>query len=366
MNRVKVDLEERSYPIMVGDGLLQQTGDLFNRLGFSRPPVVISNPRVLRLHGRPLLQSLERRFGPISVIRIRDGERFKNQVSLQHVYDELFRAGADRKSWLIALGGGVVGDLAGFAAATFMRGIPYVNVPTTLLAQVDSSIGGKVGINVRQGKNLIGVFHQPSAVVTDTAVLSTLPSRELASGLFEVVKCAAIRSETLLRYLERRLPEIQSCQPHALEYVVLESCRIKAEVVSRDEREGKHRMILNYGHTVGHALEAATHYRKFTHGEAVAWGMLAALQFGNELGMLGSDQGDRLARLIRRVEELPALSGISFQALWRALSHDKKFGSARIRMILLPRLGSSRICDDIDRAQLKRFLKNFLANQGKN
>ena len=296
----------------------------------------------------------------ISVIRIRDGERFKNQVSLQQVYDELFRARADRKSWLIAFGGGVVGDLAGFAAATFMRGIPYVNVPTTLLAQVDSSIGGKVGINVRQGKNLIGVFHQPSAVVTDTAVLSTLPSRELASGLFEVVKCAAIRSEKLLRYLERRLPEIQLCQPHALEYVVLESCRIKAEVVSRDEREGKHRMILNYGHTVGHALEAATHYRKFTHGEAVAWGMLAALQFGNELGMLGSDQGDRLARLIRRVEELPALSGISFQALWRSLSHDKKFGSARIRMILLPRLGSSRICDDIDRAQLKRFLKNFL------
>jgi 3-dehydroquinate synthase len=366
MKRVRVDLEERSYPIMVGNGLLQQTGDLFKRLGFSRPPVVISNPRVLRFHGQPLLQSLERRFGPISVIRIRDGERFKNQVSLQHVYDQLFRARADRKSWLIAFGGGVVGDLAGFAAATYMRGIPYVNVPTTLLAQVDSSIGGKVGINVRQGKNLIGVFHQPSAVLTDTAVLSTLPSRELASGLFEVVKCAAIRSETLLRYLERRLPEIQSCQPHALEYVVLESCRIKAEVVSRDEREGKHRMILNYGHTVGHALEAATHYRKFTHGEAVAWGMLAALQFGSELGILSSDQGDRLARLIRRVEELPALSGISFQALWQALSHDKKFGSARIRMILLPRLGASKICDDIDRARLKRFLKNFLANQGKN
>jgi 3-dehydroquinate synthase len=344
---------------------LQQTGDIFKRLGFSRPPVVISNPRVLRLHGQPLLQSLERRFGPISVIRIRDGERFKNQVSLQHVYDELFRARADRKSWLIAFGGGVVGDLVGFAAATFMRGISYVNVPTTLLAQVDSAIGGKVGINVRQGKNLIGVFHQPSAVVTDTAVLRTLPSRELASGLYEVVKCAAIRSETLLRYLETRLPDIQSCQPDALEYVVMESCRIKAEVVSKDEREGKHRMILNYGHTVGHALEAATHYRRFTHGEAVAWGMLAALQFGSELGMLDSGQGDRLARLIRRVEKLPVLSGISFQAFWRALNHDKKFGSARIRMILLPRLGSSRVCDTIDREQLKKFLKNFLAKPGR-
>jgi 3-dehydroquinate synthase len=365
MKRVKVDLEERSYPIMVGDGLLQQAGDIFKRLGFSRPPVVVSNSRVLRLHGQPLLRSLERRFGPISVIRIGDGERFKNRLSLQRVYDALFQARADRKSWLVAFGGGVVGDLAGFAAATFMRGIPYVNVPTTLLAQVDSAIGGKVGINVRQGKNLIGVFHQPSAVVTDTGVLRTLPSRELASGLFEVVKCAAIRSQTLLRFLERRLSDIQSCQPDALEYVVMESCRIKAEVVSRDEREGKHRMILNYGHTIGHALEAATNYRKFTHGEAVAWGMLAALQFGRELGMLGPDQEARLARLIRRVERLPALSGISFQAVWPALSHDKKFGSARIRMILLPRLGSSRICDDIDRARLKRFLKSFLAKHGR-
>jgi len=365
MKRVKVHLDKRSYPIMVGDGLLEQSGDIFKDLGFSRPPVVISNPRVMRLHGRRLLQSLERGYGPVRVIRIRDGEQFKNHVSLQRVYDDLFRAKADRKSWLIAFGGGVVGDLAGFAAATFMRGIPYVNVPTTLLAQVDSSIGGKVGINVRQGKNLIGGFHQPSAVVTDTAVLRTLPARELASGLFEVVKCGAIRSETLLRYLERRLPDVHSCQPDALEYVVMESCRIKAEVVSRDEREGKHRMILNYGHTVGHALEAATHYRKYTHGEAVGWGMLAALQFGRELGMLHPDQGARLARLIRRVGELPALSGISFAALWEALSHDKKFGSARIRMILLSRLGASKICDDIDREQLKRFLKRFVANNGK-
>jgi 3-dehydroquinate synthase len=365
MKRVKVQLDKRSYPIMVGDGLLYQSGDVFKELGFSRPPVVVSNPKVLRLHGPALLQSLEQTYGPVRVIRIRDGEQFKNHVSLQQVYDDLFRAKADRKSWLIAFGGGVVGDLAGFAAATFMRGIPYVNVPTTLLAQVDSSIGGKVGINVRQGKNLIGGFHQPSAVVTDTAVLRTLPSRELASGLFEVVKCGAIRSDTLLRYLERRLSDVHSCQPEALEYVILESCRIKAAVVSRDEREGNHRMILNYGHTVGHALEAATRYRKYTHGEAVGWGMLAALQFGRELGMLDPDQGSRLARLIRRVGDLPPLSGVSFAAVWEALGHDKKFGSARIRMILLPRLGTSAICDDIDRDRLKQFIRKFLSTNGK-
>jgi 3-dehydroquinate synthase len=361
MKSVNVDLENRSYAISIGNGVLEQTGKIIERLAPSHAPVVISNARVLKLHRRPLLRSLERSFGRILIVRIPDGERFKTYASVQRIHDELFRVGAARRSWLLAFGGGVVSDVAGFAAATFMRGVEYINVPTTLLAQVDSSIGGKVGVNVPQGKNLVGAFHQPRAVVTDIAVLRTLPKRELASGLFEVVKYAAIRSERLLGYLEKRLPEILSCHPISLEHIVFESCRIKAEVVSNDETEAEQRMILNYGHTVGHALEAATHYRRFTHGEAVAWGMLAALQFGRELGMLNSRDGERVARLIHSVQKLPGLSGISLQALWTALSHDKKFEAARVRMILLSSLGSTTICDDIDPAQLKRFLKKFLA-----
>jgi 3-dehydroquinate synthase len=262
---------------------------------------------------------------------------------------------------VLAFGGGVVGDISGFAAATFMRGIPYASIPTTLMGQVDSSIGGKVGINVAQGKNLIGAFHQPSAVLSDTTLLATLPPRELAAGLFEVVKCGAIRSEPLLRYLERRLPHILSCRPGALEHIVLESSRIKAQVVSGDEREEELRMVLNYGHTIGHALEAATSYRRFKHGEAVAWGMIAAARFGRELGLMTERECDRLIRLIHRVEPLPSLRGIDFDDVWEALRRDKKFRAGRIRMVLLPRLGATELHSDVNPARLKAFVKGFLA-----
>jgi 3-dehydroquinate synthase len=315
---------------------------------------------VLRLHGDRLLRSLETAFGTPHVIRIGDGERFKNHTTLLHIYDSLFRHRADRSSWILAFGGGIVGDVAGFAAATFMRGIPYIGVPTTLLAQVDSSIGGKTAVNLRQGKNLVGAFHQPSAVISDIGVLQTLPRRELAAGMFEVIKSAAIRSEPLFRYLESHLASCMSCRPSALERVVLECSRIKAEVVSADETERDARIVLNYGHTVAHALEAATAYRRFKHGEAVGWGMLAAVGFGRELGLLASEEADRIVRLIRAVERLPSLSGIGIENLWRALARDKKFRSGRMRMVLLERLGQSLTVSRIDPGQLKRFLKAFL------
>jgi 3-dehydroquinate synthase len=217
-----------------------------------------------------------------------------------------------------------------------------------------------VGINVKRGKNLIGAFHQPSAVLSDTGVLRTLPARELASGLFEVVKCGAIRSRSLLRYLERELPAIQRCVAGPLEYIVVEASRIKAQVVSGDEREDELRMILNYGHTVGHALEAATAYRRFKHGEAVGWVMVAALELGRELGMLRPADVQRLTRLICRVEDLPSLRGIRIEDVWRALKRDKKFRAGNIRMVLLPRLGETKIVSGIDPAALRRFLKGFL------
>ena len=360
MKTLRVNIAGRGYPILVGTGLLTRAGAVLSGMGFSTAPSLVSNPTVLRLHGHALLESLESSFGRVNRIVIGDGERYKNRATLSRIHDGLFQARADRDSWILAFGGGVVGDIAGFAAATFMRGIPVVNVPTTLLAQVDSAIGGKVGINVPQGKNLIGAFHQPRAVLSDPAVLRTLPHRELAAGLYEVIKCAAIRSVSLLHYIEGNLQEILTRQPAALEHIIVAAARIKAHIVAADEKEKDLRMVLNFGHTIGHALEAATSYRRFRHGEAVAWGMIGALGLGMELGFPNRRECARLVRLIDQVEPLPSLKNISFGSVWASLKRDKKFRSGQFRMVLLPRLGEAEIHADIDPRWFRRFLKGFL------
>jgi 3-dehydroquinate synthase len=364
MKTLFVDLGKRSYKIRVEDGLLGRMGSHLAELDFTSPPVIVTNPTIFRLHGGSLLHSLRGNFQNPPVIQIGDGERFKNQTTLWKIYSGLFRAHADRRSWILAFGGGIVGDVAGFAAATFMRGIPYVNVPTTMLAQVDSSVGGKVGINVPQGKNLIGAFHQPSAVFIDPGTLRTLPARELAAGLYEVIKCGAICSESLIRYVEKNLDRILKCDPTALQQIISECCRIKAEIVAQDEQESDLRMILNFGHTVGHALEAATSYRRFKHGEAIAWGMLAALGYARELGLLKSGAIQRIWALIHRVETLPSLRGISVEETWLALMRDKKASSGKISLVLLKGLGKTIINRDIDQPHLKKYLKRFFASGG--
>jgi 3-dehydroquinate synthase len=361
MKTLYVNLGKRRYPIMVGQGLIGVAGALLAGQGFHTSPIVVTNQTILRLHGSMLMRSIEQQFGPPRLIVIGDGERFKTHATLLKIYNGMFRVHADRRSWILAFGGGVIGDIAGFAAATFMRGIPFVMMPTTLLAQVDSSIGGKVGINVAQGKNLIGAFYQPAAVLSDTGVLRTLPKRELSAGLYEIVKCGAIRSKSLLNYLHRRLPEILQCRAAEMDHIVVEAARIKADVVASDEREGGLRMILNYGHTIGHAFEAATNYKKFKHGEAVAWGMIAALEYGGELGLLGGKESAVLTHLIYGMGGLPPLRGISFENLWAALIRDKKFRSGEIRMVFLRRLGEAEIRADIDASSLRKFLKRFLA-----
>ena len=269
MKTLHVDVPGRGYPVMIGPGLVPSAGRLLAGLGWNSAPIIVTNRTVFDLHGDSLVRSLGPAFGTPRVIRIGDGERFKNHATLMRIYREMIGLHADRRSWILAFGGGVVGDIAGFAAATFMRGIRFVMVPTTLLAQIDSSVGGKVAINVPQGKNLVGAFHHPMAVLSDTDVLETLPGRELASGVYEIVKHAAIRSEPLLRYLEAHMGGILGCRTADMTHVVTESVRIKAGVVARDEREEHLRMILNFGHTVGHAFETATGYRRFKHGEAV-------------------------------------------------------------------------------------------------
>ncbi len=362
---LRIELGDRSYPVVVGTGIMARAGKILGGLGFCVPPVVVSNATVMRLHGNALLSSLEASFGKVPVVRVGDGERFKNRITLEKIYEGLFRAGADRNSWIVAFGGGVIGDLAGFAAATYLRGIPYVGIPTTLLAQVDSSVGGKVGINVARGKNLIGAFHQPSAVLSDTAVLRTLSARELASGLYEVVKCGAIRSEPLLEYLEVNLQDVIDGKSRAIEHVILGAVRIKAEIVGSDEREADLRMLLNYGHTVGHALEAATSYHRFKHGEAVAWGMIAAAALGTMLIGFPEDEARRLATLIHRIERLPSLRGVSAATVWAAVKRDKKFRDGRIRMVLQRRTGQAEVVDNLDPTQMRTFIAEFIATAGK-
>jgi len=365
MKKLHIELEDRGYPVWIGTGLLRSSGRLLAELGFDTPPIVISNARVMHLHGKALLGSLQEVFGPVHAVCIGDGERFKNHTTLNRIYDGLLRARAGRRSWVLAFGGGVVGDIAGFAAATFLRGIPWVGMPTTLVAQVDSSVGGKVGINLAQGKNLIGAFHQPSAVLADTTVLRTLPPRELAAGLFEIVKCGAIRSRALFAYLERRLDAVMRSDPEAVERVVVDAVRIKAGIVTVDEREEGARMVLNFGHTVGHALEAATDYRRFKHGEAVAWGMIAAAGLAKAVSGLSSQEQQRLVSLIHRIERLPGLRRISSARVWHALQRDKKSQGGRIRMILLPAIGRTEIVDGLNPAQLRRFIFEFLKKAGR-
>jgi 3-dehydroquinate synthase len=360
VKKIRVSVDQTSYPIWVGEGLLKQAGELFQGQGLRPDPVVVTNQTVWGLHGRALQYALKKAYGKPAVIFIGDGERFKNRRTLAQIHDGLFASHADRRSWVLAFGGGVVGDIAGFAAATFMRGIAVAQVPTTLLAQVDSAIGGKVGIDVPQGKNLIGAFHQPQAVLSDPAVLRTLRSRELAAGLYESLKYGAIRSLSLLRYLERNLEKIQSGDGECLERIVTECSRIKAAVVGADEKEQGLRMILNFGHTVGHALEAATGYRRFLHGEAVAWGMIAALGFGSEIGLAGEEESARVVRLIHRIERLPGLGGIDWPAVWDALGRDKKFQGGTIRLILLRKIGETEVRDDLDATRFRKYLKNFL------
>jgi 3-dehydroquinate synthase len=360
MKKLRVELGDRSYPIFVGKGILAKAGPLLSNLGFETAPMIISNSRVLRLHGKPLLSSLQRTFGPVPVIRFGDGERFKNQKSVEKIYEGLFRARADRRSWIVAFGGGVVGDLAGFAAATYMRGIRFVGIPTTLLAQVDSSVGGKVGINCPQGKNLIGAFHHPCAVLSDTDTLKTLPARELACGIYEIIKCGAIRSGRLLRFLNARLDAILCCESPAITRAIIESIRIKADVVAQDEREAAARMILNFGHTLGHALEAATSYRRFKHGEAVAWGMIAAAR----LSGLEEKQSEWLRSLICHVGRLPGFRGISEERVWEALLHDKKSLGDNFRIVILPELGRAEVAEYLNPDGLREFIADFLANPG--
>ena len=307
---------------------------------------IATNQEIWRHHGHRVDSGLGS--APYEVLFFPPGEEHKRLASVEAMAEQMIRAGGDRSSLVIAFGGGVVGDMAGFLAAIFMRGVPVVQVPTTLVAQVDAAVGGKTGVNLTAGKNLIGSFHQPVAVVTDPELLETLPEREYRAGLFEVIKHGVIASPQLYRAMKSNVQAMLAQIPDAVEYIVSESVRIKSEVVSADEREGGLRRILNFGHTFGHALEAETRYTRFLHGEAVAFGMLAAADLARRLGMLDPAEAADIAETTRLYGPVPPLDGIVAEALAERLVSDKKTLKGKVHFVLPDRIGHVEVRSGVD------------------
>ncbi len=297
--RVAIDLGERSYPILIGSALLDAP-DSFSDLPAANSALIVTNTTVAPLYGERLRAALTSHYRLVHTVVLADGEAHKNWETLNQIFDALLDKACDRKTTLFALGGGVVGDMTGFAAASYMRGVPFVQVPTTLLSQVDSSVGGKTGINHPMGKNMIGAFYQPLRVVCDLSVLGTLPQRELSAGLAEVIKYGPIADLKFLDWIETHLDALLARDPEALGYAVQRSCEIKAWVVGQDERESGLRAILNFGHTFGHAIEAGLGFGAWLHGEAVGCGMVMAADLSQRLGLVDAAFVDRLRRLVAR------------------------------------------------------------------
>lgn len=355
MTRLQVRSARGQYAIWVGRGLISEqrlrwpawlSGRLF----------VIASHRVWALWGRQLARALP----AAETILIDDGERAKRMVVVETLCRELVRRGADRQAVLVAVGGGVVGDLVGFVAAVYMRGVALVQVPTTLVAQIDSSIGGKTGVNLPEGKNLVGAFWPPRLVVTDPALLATLPRRQYRAGLYEVIKSAVIADRALFEQLERHTAELLAQQPSVLDAVMLRVIGIKVDVVQRDEHESGLRRILNFGHTVGHALEAALEYRTLLHGEAVGWGMLAATQLARRVVGLPPQEAERIRSLIYSLGPLPR-PAVSPAEVLTKLQADKKARQGRVSWVLPRRIGEVRITDQVPSAFVRHVLASLLA-----
>lgn len=339
---LQVELGERSYPIEIGASLLDDS-ERIARLVSSRQVAVVTNTTVAPLYLQRLTQTLQEAGKSVLEIILPDGEEEKNWASLMQIFDRLLAAKCDRKTTLIALGGGVIGDLTGFAAAAYMRGIPFVQIPTTLLAQVDSSVGGKTGINHPLGKNMIGAFYQPQAVIADTLTLHTLPDRELSAGLAEVIKYGAVIDAAFFKWIEDNIDKLMARDNAALAYAIRRSCELKADVVRQDEREGGLRAILNFGHTFGHAIESGLGYGKWLHGEAVGCGMVMAADLSHRLGHITARDKERLCALVRAAGLPTEAPNLGVQRWLELMQVDKKNEGGQIRFILMKPLGGSLI-----------------------
>jgi 3-dehydroquinate synthase len=353
--RIEVPSSAGAYPVVIAPGALATLPQLLDQTAPGGERLIVSSPLVWEFHHR----AFRKLTGSKAPILVPDGERYKNLSTVGRVYEALIDAGADRSVVIIAVGGGVIGDLVGFAAATYLRGVRVVQVPTTLLSQVDSAIGGKVGVNHTLGKNLIGAFHPPTLVVADPDLLATLPRREFRSGLYEVVKYGIIASALLLDRVTESLSALFARDAETLAAVVAESCRIKAGVVSADERESGLRRVLNFGHTVGHALEAVTKYRRYRHGEAVAYGMLAALALGVQRGLTAAEAQTRVAQIIAKLGPLPPVADLSAKEIITTIGRDKKVVDGTLHFVVATQLGETIEVTDVTDKDLKAALRSI-------
>jgi 3-dehydroquinate synthase len=353
--RIEVAASAGAYPVIVGTDIVDTLPALLDGAALPDRRLFVSSPTVWNLHGPRLIKaagSAARR-----PILVPDGERSKNLQTAGRVYDALIGAGADRSIVIIAVGGGVIGDMVGFVAATYLRGVRLVQVPTTLMAQVDSAIGGKVGVNHALGKNLIGAFHPPRLVVSDSSLLETLPRREFRAGLYEVIKYGVIADAVLFERVREELDDLFGHRAASITSVVAASSRIKADVVSRDERESGLRRILNFGHTVGHALEAATDYRRLRHGEAVAYGMMAAAAVGHARGLTPAATLDAISGLVAAMGPLPPVSDLKSAEVVKATKRDKKVVSGTLHFVAATGLGATTEITDVTDKELRHALK---------
>ena len=358
MHVVKVSLGDRSYDVEIGVGLDEAGGRLAG-LGLGNKLALVTNPTIKNLHGQRVIDGFKAAGFLVMSVEVPDGEQYKNLDWLNSIYTALLINGFDRTSSLAAFGGGVIGDLTGFAAATFMRGVPFVQIPTTLLAMVDSSVGGKTGVNHPMGKNMIGAFYQPKKVLMDLDVLRTLPREEFLSGMAEVIKYGVIWDRTFFEYLEQNRQKILGLDPDTLGHIIRRSCEIKAEVVSRDEREGGLRAILNFGHTVGHAIETAENYT-LRHGHAVAIGMVTAARLAHRTGLCDVSVPERVEELIKSYGLPVSLAALSRRPtvteLMGTLQLDKKAEGGKVKFVLPKQIGSVVITKSWDEQKLGELI----------
>jgi 3-dehydroquinate synthase len=354
MKKIRVNLAQNGYDIYIGADLLTQVGWFLKELGFNDKVVIVTDPIVKNLYALSLRQSLTGNEFKSVILEIPEGEEFKSLDTAERLYEELTDFEAERSTPIMALGGGVIGDTAGFVAATYMRGVPFMQLPTTLLAQVDSSIGGKVAVNFGQLKNIIGAFYQPKIVVSDITTLQTLPPAEIINGLGEVIKYAIIKGENFFTYLEEHLDQIMSLDKKSLEYIVVASAQIKAEIVAKDEKDEGLRNLLNFGHTIGHAVESVTNFG-VSHGQAIAIGMLSASIIAKESGILESAAVARIRKLLKRAGFMVKIPNVETSKIIEAMTHDKKVAGGKIRFILPRGIGDVFVTDEVDLKILEKI-----------
>ena len=362
MRRIPVELGEKSYDIVIGHGLGKEIGAFLKTRNYSRRALVISDSNLAPLYGRHVLGILREAGLEAEIYVLPAGEKSKSLAEAEKIYTRMIGLGLDRKSPVFALGGGVVGDLAGFAAATYMRGVPFIQLPTSLLAQVDSSVGGKVAVNHALGKNLIGAFYQPKAVFMDLEMMETLPAREISTGLGEVVKYGLIYDADFFSYLESHIEEILALEHECLSHIIARSCEIKAAVVSEDEKEAGLRRILNFGHTIGHAIEKETGYARYNHGEAVAVGMVGALKLSIDSGLLAEEVLPRTERLLSALKLPRRAEGCTVDNMYEDIFHDKKTVGGRVAWVLISAIGQTVCRSDVPESAVREAMAYCLAD----